>query len=130
MPTVEELRSRYETATRERQRAIAGLQSNGKPVYAPAEEHRRRVDAESAYRRTVASVREELEAIAADASAAGLAAGPKDPLTGLIAPSLERFSRVPAFVAEDAELLPAEEIEPRIRLATFYDDRVLAALWW
>jgi hypothetical protein len=102
---------------------------DGTPVYGEAE-HAERVagllgsfDSEAA--ELTETAREAIEA--AERDLARLAGA--DPLDTLNADELARATALRAFVAEDAETLPAERVAERARAALVRKDRPMALLW-
>ena len=109
-------------------RGLAELKRNGRPIYTPEEEQRRRRELrarlESVFRDAEAKLR---QAIAEAEQALGETA--VDPLLLLSATDLARASALKPFVEDDARRLPQEELARQARAAVERRDKAAAAVY-
>lgn len=125
---VESINDERARITTEREKALAGLRRDGQPIYAPAEEQRRREEIEQKYQSALRTVKESIAQTIKEAEAELAASGATDPLARLTDDEMARAANRREFIREDWELLGLETLVHRIRRALESRDRAEMAL--
>ncbi|MBX6722657.1 MAG: hypothetical protein IRY92_05380 [Dactylosporangium sp.] len=109
-------------------RGLAELKRNGRPIYAPEEERRRRQELKARLDAAFSAAKATLEA-ALTATEQALGETPTDPLLLLSAADLARAVSLREFIADDARRLPQEELARQARAAVERRDKAAAAVY-
>lgn len=108
---------------------LASLRTtDGRAVFAPEEEARRRAEIQTTYRQAQSAAQKAVQVVIADAEKEIAASGVADPLTRLLPTELERAAALRGFLADDYERLPVSTLVQRAREALEGDDKALRAL--
>ncbi len=107
---------------------IDSLKNNGRSVFAPDEEQRRRQELTATYQAAQRVAQDALQAAIAGAEQAIVEAGVADPLARLVSGDLEKAGQLRAFISEDYERLPIETLAEMAREALEGGDRATIAV--
>lgn len=125
---IRELMESVDAAVEAYRRGLAELKRDGRPVFAPEEEQRRRRELrarlDGAFRDAEAKLRQSFQA-----AEQALGETPVDPLLLLSATDLARASALKPFVEDDARRLPQEELARQARAVVERKDKSAAAAY-
>ncbi len=107
---------------------IASLKNNGRAVYSPEEEARRRQELQSTFQTVQRDSERALQDVLSGAEAELATFANIDPLTRLSSSELERANQLRPFISEDAERLPLTALLKQCQEAAGDGDKARAAL--
>jgi hypothetical protein len=119
--TLEDAKATYDAG-------IASLKNNGRSVYSPEEESRRRQELQSTFQTVQRDSERALQDVLSGAEAELATFANIDPLTRLSSSELERANQLRPFISEDAERLPLTALLKQCQEAAGGGDKARAAL--
>ncbi len=126
---VDKIRSDVEAAKTAYSQGLDSLKTpDGRAVYSPEEEQRRRAELAATYQTAGRAAQDALQAAIAGAEKAIVEAGVADPLARLASGDLEKAGQLRAFVSEDYERLPIGTLVERAREALQGGDKATIAV--
>jgi hypothetical protein len=125
---IDKIAKTLEAAKATYQQGLDSLKNNGRAVYAPDEEARRRQELQSTYQAAQRVAQDELQSAIAEAEQAIVDAGVADPLSRLASGDLEKASHLRGFVADDYQSLTAAVLVERAREALQGGDKATIAV--
>ena len=126
---VEKIHRDFEAAQTAYSQGLASLKTpDGRSVFAPDEEQRRRQELTATYQLAQRVAQDELQTAIAEAEQAIVEASVSDPLTRLLPTELERASHLRGFVADDYQSLTAAVLVERAREALQGGDKSTIAV--
>ncbi len=125
---VDTIAKTLEAAKATHEAGLDSLKNNGRAVFAPDEEQRRRQELTATYQVAQRGAQDALQAAIVEAEKEIAASGSSDPLAQLLPTELERAARLREFVKEDWETLAPETLAQRAQDALRRDAKAEVAL--
>ncbi len=120
---VDKIRSDVEAAKTAYSQGLDSLKNNGRAVYAPDEEQRRRNELQSTYQTAQRDSERALQDVLSAAEQDIAASGASDPLAQLLPAELDKAARLREFLKEDWASLPPETLAQRAQDALRRGDK-------
>ncbi len=125
---VDQIAKDLEAAKATHSAGLDSLKNNGRAVFAPDEEQRRRNELAATYRATQRDSERALQDVLSGAEAELATFANLDPLARLSSSELERANQLRPFISEDAERLPLTALLKQCQEAAGGGDKARAAL--
>jgi hypothetical protein len=125
---VDQIAKNLEAAKTAYHQGLDSLKNNGRSVFAPDEEARRRNELTATYQAAQRVAQDELQSAIAEAEQDIAASGASDPLAQLLPTELDKAARLREFLREDWQRLPPETLAQRAQDAFQRRDKAEVAL--